>query len=284
MPEAESLFQELASPLAQRQHEILQLWIRQLLPSSQRVVPALGEETVKRIGSDLLMEFQKALPSGDDIRGGAYAEVRRILEGLSADCALREISPTETALFVFSMKDAYLQTLQEIYAGKEKLAQMIVVFNRLLDQLGLFTFEVYGQKRESVIKEQQRALMELSVPIVKIWEGILMVPLIGVLDSARTQMVMETLLTAIEDTQSKVAILDISGIPVVDTLVAKHLIRTVSAAKLMGAECIITGIRSRISQTIIQLGVDLSGVVTRSTLADGLRIALDITGQKIANR
>jgi rsbT co-antagonist protein RsbR len=284
MPEHSSLHQELAATLSEKQHEILQLWIRQLLSGSQRIVRTLGEETIKKTASDLLIDFLKALPAGDDAQGTAYESVRRTLERLSAECALRDVSPTETAMFIFSMKEAYLQTLQNAYGDREKLSAMVIALNRLLDQLGLFTFDVYGKKRESVIKEQQRALMELSVPIVKVWDGILLVPLIGVLDSARTQMVMETLLTAIEDTQSKVAILDISGIPVVDTLVAKHLIRTVSAAKLMGAECIITGIRSRISQTIIQLGVDLSGVVTRSTLADGLRIALDITGQKIAIR
>lgn len=284
MPEPAILQQELAATLSKQQPEILQIWMRQIFSGSQRIVPTLGEEAIKGIASDLLIEFNKALGAADDIDGPAYGEVRRILERLSADCALREIRPSETAMFIFSLKDAYLQVLQDLYGDKGKLNESVVTINRLLDRLGLFTIESYGRKRESVIKEQQRALMELSVPIVKIWDGILMVPLIGVLDSARTQMVMESLLTAIEETQSKVAILDISGIPVVDTLVAKHLIRTVSAAKLMGAECIVTGIRSRISQTIIQLGVDLSGIITRSTLADGLRIALDITGQKIATR
>lgn len=278
------MYQEVAAQLKENQHEILQLWVRQLLAGSRRLSVAVGEEELKRLASDLLAAFLKALPCGSDIAAEGYAEVRRLMEKISGDWAFKDVTPSETALFIFSMKDAYLTTLTNVYPDKEKLTDVAIEVNRILDRMGLFVFDAYGTKRENVIKEQQRALMELSVPIVKVWDNILMVPLIGVLDSARTQMVMETLLTAIEDTQSKVAILDISGIPVVDSLVAKHLIRTVSAAKLMGAECIVTGIRSRISQTIIQLGVDLSGIVTRSTLADGLRIALDITGQKIAGR
>lgn len=278
------MYQEVAAQLKENQHEILQLWVRQLLAGGRRLSVAVGEEELKRLASDLLAAFLKALPSGSDIAGEGYAEVRRFLEKMSADWAFKDVTPSETALFIFSMKDAYLTRLQNVYPDRGRLNEIVIEINRVLDRLGLFTFEAYGVKRESVIKEQQKALMELSVPIVKVWDNILMVPLIGVLDSARTQMVMETLLGAIEETQSKVAILDISGIPVVDSLVAKHLIRTVSAAKLMGAECIVTGIRSRISQTIIQLGIDLSGIVTRSTLADGLRIALDITGQTIARR
>src|SRR3990172_8215439 len=139
-------------------------------------------------------------------------------------------------------------------------------------------------KAMELLKEQQKAFMEVAVPVVKVWNRVLLVPLIGVFDSARAQLTMETLLTAIENTQPKVAILDVSGIPVVDSLVAKHLIRTVSAVKLMGAECIVTGIRSRISQTIVQLGVDLSGITTRTALAEGLKVALDMTEQKIVSK
>lgn len=278
------MYQEVAAQLKESQHEILQLWVRQLLSGSKRLSVALGEEELKGLASDLLAAILKALPSGGDIFGEGYAEVLTLLDKISADWAFKDVSPSETALFIFSMKDAYLTTLQNVYPDKGRLNEIVIEINRVLDRLGLFILEIHGSKRESVIKEQQKALMELSVPIVKVWDNVLMVPLIGVLDSARTQMVMEALLGEIEETQSKVAILDISGIPVVDSLVAKHLIRTVSAAKLMGAECIVTGIRSRISQTIIQLGIDLSGIVTRSTLADGLRIALDITGQKIETR
>jgi len=153
--------------------------------------------------------------------------------------------------------------------------------NTLIDRLGVFTFSVYQESREELMREQQRAFMEVSVPVVRIWDRIIMIPLVGMLDSSRTQQMMETMLTALEDYQSKVAIMDISGIPVVDTLVARHLITAASAARLMGAECIITGIRARISQTLVQLGVDLSGFITRTTLADGLQLALKMTDQKI---
>lgn len=280
---AKNIFQDMATIMKDNQQEILKLWIKQIQEGTKGVISALGEEEMKRYSRDLLDNLVKALPEGDDINAPAYEAVRTLLGKLSADFTLKGATPSETAKYVFSMKDAILPTLQTAFQ-KEKLADAIGWMNRLLDKLGLFTFETYAITREKVIKEQQQAMLEMSVPVVKVWNKILMVPLIGMLDSARTQIVMETLLGAIEETQSKVAILDISGIPIVDSLVAKHLIHTVTAAKLMGAECIITGISSKISQTMVQLGIDLTGVVTKSTMADGLKIAFDLTGQKIAAR
>ncbi|UFS69758.1 STAS domain-containing protein [Geomonas sp. RF6] len=275
---------ELANELKKYQSDILRLWITQLFQNSRTLVSMAGEENVKRMASQLLDDTVKALPGGSDVKSATYADVRKTVEAISGELAARDITPSETAMLIFSMKDAYLATLQNYYTDRERLTEVTIAVNRILDGIAVITFESFGHKREHVIKEQQNALLELSTPIVKIWDRILMIPLIGVLDSARTQTVMESLLTAIESTQSKVAILDISGIPIVDSLVAKHLIRTVSAAKLMGAQCIITGIRARISQTMIQLGVDLSDVITRATLADGLKVALDITGLKIVQR
>lgn len=277
-------FNELTSELKKYQPDILRLWITQLFQSSKRLVSMAGEESLKRMASQLLDETFKALPAGPDIESAAYGDVRKTVDNISGELAAKDVTPSETAMLIFSMKDAYLVTLQNYYKNNERQNEVIIAMNRVLDGFAILAFESFGKKREHLIKEQQKALLELSTPIVKVWDRILMVPLIGVLDSQRTQMVMESLLTAIEDTQSKVAILDISGIPIVDSLVAKHLIRTVSAAKLMGAQCIITGIRARISQTMIQLGVDLSDVITRSSLADGLRVALDITGQKMVPR
>ena len=144
----------------------------------------------------------------------------------------------------------------------------------LLDRLGLFTTEVYQRSREEVIARQQQELLELSTPVVKLWEGVVAVPLIGTLDSARTQVVMENLLTRIVETGAQVAIIDITGVPTVDTLVAQHLIKTVAAARLMGAECIISGIRPQIAQTIVHLGVELENVTTKATLADAIAVAL----------
>ena len=270
--------------LRKYQTDTLRLWVTQLFQSSKRLVSMAGEENLKRMASQLLDDTFRAIPSGPDTQSAGYADVRKTVEGISGELAAKDVTPSETAMFIFSMKDAYLSSLLSNFEDKERLNEVTVAMNRILDGIALITFESYGRKREHLIKEQQKALLELSTPIVKVWDRILLVPLIGVLDSQRTQMVMESLLTSIEETQSKVAILDISGIPIVDSLVAKHLIRTVSAAKLMGAQCIITGIRARISQTMIQLGVDLSDVTTRSSLADGLRVALDATGMKIVQR
>ena len=277
-------YRELSEELKKYQPDILRQWISQLFQGSKRLVSMAGEENLKRMAAQLLDDIFQAFPTGPDINSPSYAEVRKTVETLSGELATKDVTPSETTLFVLSLKDAYLGTIQNYYPQKERLNEVIIEVNSILDGIALITFESFSRKRESIIREQQKALMELSIPIIKIWDRILMVPLIGVLDSQRTQMVMENLLGAIEDTQSKVAILDISGIPVVDTLVAKHLIRTVAAARLMGAHCIVTGVRARISQTMIQLGVDLTEVTTRSTLADGLRVALDLTGLKIVER
>jgi len=273
-------FQELSSVLRNKQQEILQLWITRIIAESRQLVDRAGEENLKRQASGLLDLFIHALANGADVEGAAFEQVRAFLLSLSDDWAMKEITPMDMVMFIFSMKDSYLSTLQGQYRDPAQLNEIIFVVNRMMDRLGLITLNSYMKRRETIIKEQQRALMELSVPIVKVWDRILMIPLIGILDSSRTQLVMETLLTAIEETQSKVAILDISGIPIVDTLVAKHLLRTVAATKLMGAVCIITGIRSKISQTMIQLGIDLSSVTTRTTMADGLKVAFQLTGIK----
>ena len=273
-------FQEISTVLRNNQQEILQLWITRIVAESRQLVEMAGEENLKRQASGLLDRFIQALENGTDVEGAAFEQVRDSLLSLSDDWAMKEITPMDIVLFIFSMKDSYLTTLQGQYRDPAQLNEIIFAVNRMMDRLGLITLNSYMKRRETIIKEQQRALMELSVPIVKVWDRILMIPLIGILDSSRTQLVMETLLTAIEETQSKVAILDISGIPIVDTLVAKHLLRTVAATKLMGAVCIITGIRSRISQTMIQLGIDLSSVTTRTTMADGLKVAFQLTGIK----
>lgn len=191
---------------------------------------------------------------------------------------VKNLPPSETALLIFSMKDVIFSIFQSSFEGDD-FHKVLLMTNNIIDRLGLLIFDHYLQAKEKLITEQQNIMLELSVPVVTVWDKILMVPLIGMIDSRRTQLMMERLLTAIENTQSKIAILDISGIPIVDTLVARHLIVTISAAKLMGSECIITGISSRIAQTIVNLGVDLTGIVTRSTLADGLKYAVEKTGQ-----
>jgi rsbT co-antagonist protein RsbR len=170
----------------------------------------------------------------------------------------------------------------ELIDKPEAFADAIWETTTLLDKLGLYTTEVYQKSREEVIARQQSELLELSTPVVSLWEGILALPLIGTLDSERTQVVMESLLTKIIETRAPIAIIDITGVPTVDTLVAQHLLKTVAAARLMGADCMISGIRPQIAQTIVHLGVDLGSVITKATLADAFMLALKRTGATLA--
>lgn len=276
-------YTELSEVLKAGQKDVLKLWVKQINETGSRINTIYGEEELKRSCSDMQNEFIKALATGIDVDSDPYSIIRKSLEKLSETAAFKGLTPSETAIFIFSLKDGILPLIQTKFEG-EKLIDIIGMVNRLIDRLGLITLEAFVNTKEKLVKEQSKAILELSSPVVKVWDKILMVSLIGMLDSARTQQVMETLLTEIEESQSKVAILDISGIPTVDSLVAKHLLKTVSATKLMGAECIITGINSRISQTMVQLGIDLTGVITKSTMADGLYVAFSMTNLKVVSK
>jgi rsbT co-antagonist protein RsbR len=234
--------------------------------------------------ADFLGHLRKAA-QGDaltDIESPRWNEVRDMLGGLSRDRGRQGFSASETATFVFSLKKPLFELIRREFArDPDGLARESWLSNELLDKLGLYTTEVYQKVREEVIQRQQQEMLELSTPVVKLWEGILALPLIGTLDSQRTQVVMESLLQRIVETGAAIAILDITGVPTVDTLVAQHLIKTVTAARLMGAECIISGIRPQIAQTIVHLGVDLGDVTTKATLADALAVALQRTGLSV---
>ena len=212
---------------------------------------------------------------------GAVGEgvVRAFLAALSRNRAVQGFSPSETALFVFSLKRPVFGALRQ-KMGKDgaALADEMMLATSLLDKLGLYTFEAFQRGREQVIQRQQQELLDLSTPVVELWDGILALPLIGTLDSERTQTVMESLLEGIVQHEATIAIIDITGVPTVDTLVAQHLLKTVAAARLMGAECIISGIRPQIAQTIVHLGVELGDVITKSSLAEALRTALRKSG------
>ena len=215
-------------------------------------------------------------PAGVD-----WAPVRDFLSTMSRGRVQRGASPSQVATFVLSLKQPLFARLRGSLGGDaDALADEIWTATRLIDQLALYTTEVYQKAREEVIARQQSDMLELSTPVVKLWDGILALPMIGTLDSARTQVVMESLLQRIVETGAEVAIIDITGVPTVDTLTAQHLLKTVTAARLMGADCIISGIRPQIAQTIVHLGVDLADVVTKATLADAFRRALDMTGQR----
>ena len=212
---------------------------------------------------------------GGDVNGAAWDEARDYLKSISASRAQQGYTPTETAMFVLSLKEPLFDELgREVGDNAKALAAELWQATTLIDRLGLFTTEAYQQTRNDIIGRQQAELLELSTPVVQLWDGILALPLVGTLDSSRTQVVMESLLQRIVDTGSEIAIIDITGVPTVDTLVAQHLMKTIAATRLMGADCIISGIRPQIAQTIVHLGVDLGEVTTKATLADALAVAL----------
>ncbi|MEV1328401.1 STAS domain-containing protein [Micromonospora costi] len=209
-------------------------------------------------------------------------ELRAVLAELSRGWARQGFSATETAIAVFALKEALLELIEA--RGGEGALRDYVAFAGLIDQMGLFTFESFVRTRESLIADQAEQLLELSTPVVKLWEGVVAVPLVGTLDSARAQVVMERLLQTLVDTGSPYAIIDITGVPAVDTQVAQHILKTVVAARLMGADCIISGIRPQIAQTIVALGIEFGDIATKASLADALRHVLRLSGVETARR
>ncbi len=212
---------------------------------------------------------------GTDTSSEAYGEVKALLTELSRTRARQGFSPAETAVSVFGLKDGLEQLLG---SGAAEDARVYLELSRIVDGLGMFTVDAYARTREQLISSQAEELLELSTPVIKLWEGVIGVPLVGTLDSARTQVVMEKLLQALVDTGSSQAIIDITGVPAVDTQVAQHLLKTVVAARLMGAECTVSGIRPQIAQTIVALGIEFGEIVTKATLADALRHAIKRSG------
>ena len=222
-----------------------------------------------------------ARESSKDIQASGFAALRDLLGDISRSRALQGFSPKETASFVFSLKEPLFSLIQkELVKTPVVIATEVLNASLLIDQLGLYTMEVFQKNREEVIVRQQQELVELSTPVVRLWDGVLALPLIGTLDSSRTQMVMENLLQAIVDQAAAIAIIDITGVPTVDTLVAQHLLKTIAAARLMGADCIISGIRPQIAQTMVHLGVELN-VVSKASLADAFALALKQSGRAV---
>lgn len=241
----------------------------------------LKDDEVKRQTSEFLNLLTGALDAGgsQNTTHQNWAETRLFLEKLSHSRALAGQDSQQTASFIFALKGPLFALLQREYATHPaQLAEQLWEISELLDALGMHTIRTFQKSRESVIKRQQEELLELSTPVVKLWDGVLALPMIGTLDSQRTQVVMESLLQRIVDTGAEIAIIDITGVPTVDTLVAQHLLKTVTAIRLMGADCIISGVRPQIAQTIVHLGLDLQGVVTKANLADALALALKRLG------
>ncbi len=273
---------ELAGVIRNRQDDILKDWVGYQLSAPTLRRHLMKESELREQSQQFLSSFGEALQEAEDLQATAWKPVKDLLADVSRSRALQGFSPAETAMFVFSLKRPLVDLLQREAKGDgATLAQDMWRLTLLLDGLGLYTTEVYQQSREAVIARQQQELMELSTPVVQLWDNVLALPLIGTLDSARTQVVMESLLQRIVDTGAMIAIIDITGVPTVDTLVAQHLMKTVAAARLMGADCIISGIRPQIAQTIVHLGVNLNDIVTKATLAGALQVALQRTGTTI---
>jgi rsbT co-antagonist protein RsbR len=276
---------KLPEILRRHEGEILNDWMRHQLSSTAVRGNLIRETELREQSRAFLTTVREALESGKpgDLDGAAWSGAREFVTEMARTRARQGFTPVETAMFIFSLKLPIFARLRQEYANDAaSLGAEIWTTTEMVDRLGLYATDTYQKAREEVIARQQQELLELSTPVVKLWDGILALPLIGSLDSARTQVVMESLLQQILATGSEIAIIDITGVPTVDTLVAQHLLKTVAAARLMGADCIISGVRPQIAQTIVHLGVELGDVTTKATLADAFRLALRRSGQGIA--
>jgi len=262
---------------------LLQLWLDEARASDS----GLGR-SAQGEASEILAALSRALDAGaqpGDFGGREWAGLQQVLSDFSRTRAAQGQSAGATSVFVLALKRPLFSALQKrLMAQPQELMDAIWSATVLVDRMAQHTVTSFQQVREDIIVRQQEELLELSTPVVKLWDGVLAVPMIGTLDSNRTQVVMETLLQRIVETEAELAIIDITGVPTVDTLVAQHLLKTVTAIRLMGADCIISGIRPQIAQTIVHLGIDLDGIGTKATLADALRVALHRTGWQVARR
>jgi len=274
---------KLPAILSRYKNEIQQDWVKEQLAAGGQRAGLMKDSELREQCGEFLELLARATQKTTDAASGDFDGIRDMLRRISRTRGEQGFSPTETAAFVFSLKKPLLTRIRAEVKETEPLFREIQVANEILDTLGLFTTEAYQTGREAVIAKQQMEMLELSTPVVKLWDGILALPLIGTLDSERTQTVMESLLQRVVQTNSEVVIIDITGVPTVDTLVAQHLLKTVSAARFMGVDCIISGIRPQIAQTIVHLGVNMGDVITKATLADAFKVALSKRGMTVTN-
>ena len=271
--------QLLFDTIIKNEKSIIQGWLENLKSIGKETKKVLSASELEKQAKDFFDIFVVACRSKNfDIHSSVWQDTREFLITLSKNWAAVGVSSGQAARFIFSLKQSVFEIIAKEQLKAELHNNVVWDANILIDELGLFVIEMYQKSREDIIKRQQQELLELSTPVVKIWNGILILPLIGTLDSARTQIVLENLLQSIVDTESSIAIIDITGVPTVDTLVAQHLLKTVSAARLMGTQCVISGIRPQIAQTMVHLGVTFSDVVTKATLADALFYAFNAVG------
>lgn len=264
--------------LQKQKNNILELWMKNQLADDGLREDLISNEELRGQSEELISSLVNNLTSNDieDLDSENWNPVIEILGGIAITRARQGFSPRETGRFVFSLKDALLSVLQKEITDGKMLFEESTKISKVMDNLSIITFETFIKGREEVILRQTDEIAEISTPVIRVWDGILALPIIGTLDSSRTQIVMENLLQEIVETGSSIAILDISGVPAVDSLVAQHLIKTVSATRLMGAECIISGIRPEIAQTVVHLGIDLSNIITKASLATALAYAFRV--------
>lgn len=269
---------EAVKTLQKKKKNILESWLKLQVEEESLRENLISNEELRAQSEEFLNAFVDSLtdenidnPKSDDFEG-----LKDIISGISISRAKQGFTPQETGLYIFSLKGALQNILQQEIKDPQELYTQSNKIHKLIDHFSIITFETFIKGREEVILRQTDEISEVSTPVIRVWDGILALPIIGTLDSSRTQVVMENLLQEIVESGSSIAILDISGVPAVDSLVAQHLIKTVSATRLMGAECIISGIRPEIAQTVVHLGIDLSSIITKSTLASALKMAFSI--------
>ncbi len=277
------IIQKTNEKLAQSKEHLLNNWIENIYKKSLIKKGLFSEGEVIDICSKIISAFLRLIELEEiNFKSPELQDVKRSLGEYSKTTVAKSLSQVEVSTFIFSLKTCVFDKLNEIdFNDNSSLYRETIRVSEILDKMGLFTFDLFVKEREEVIIRQQEDMIEISTPVIRIWEGILAVPLIGTLDSKRTQLIMEKLLDMIVSTSSKVAIIDITGIPTVDTLVANHLLKTANATRLLGAELIITGISPVIAQTMVHLGIDLSGITTRAVMADGIRLAMEIADFKV---
>jgi rsbT co-antagonist protein RsbR len=270
--------------LKRREKEILDTWMKNQMANVTLRLDLISKKDLEAQSKEFLKAFTKALSTGnmEDIEAPEYKPIIKMLKDISRTRAVQGFSPSETATYIFSLQDTILRYLQMEYADKpEVINQEVVLISKLIAKLGLVTFEAFAKSREDVIGKQSNLMLEMSIPVMTLWKNILMVPIIGTIDSKRAQLMMELVLKRISETESKTLIIDILGVPFVDSAVANHLLKITKAVKLMGCECIISGMSPSVAQTIVHLEIELTGIITTSSLSDALIIAYKILSLEV---